>query len=675
MLFMIKLLSRKVLLFTCFALIFLLSYSCGTPKRLVRKADKHFENGMYAAAGDYYRKAYSKISFKEKEFRADVAFKQGESYRLIGFSRAEQVFMNAIRNQYNDSIVYLKMAQAFHRNGKYKNAIEQYKIFLSSNADNKIAISGLQGALMADSIIEHPTRHNVSREKPFNVARSSSFSPAFADDEGNMLVFTSNRKINSKEKPLKPSLITAQPNNSLFLMKKNSKGIWEKAELIEGDINSKNDEGVASFSSNGQTMYYTRSITEDAKGDGTQIIIANRSEGTWSNPTTITLFNDSTISVAHPALSPIDNMLYFVSDAPGGEGGKDIWRAKIEGGKAEFVENLGNKINTPGDEMFPSFKADGTLYFSSNGHPGLGGLDIFEAKLVVNEDNKSEDWIITHMGSPINSNGDDFSMSFSGNTNSGYFSSNRNEMRGYDALYSFELPELTYFLEGIILAKSGENVPNARINIVGNDGTSARVTAKRDGSYRFKLNTNTRYLLQATGTNYLNISDTISTYHVSKRESETYYRNFNLSPNFASTRLDNIYYDFDKTTLRPESKEGLDELINILEENPHITIELSSHTDFKGNNEYNRVLSAGRAQSVVDYLIKSGIDGRRLTAIGYGEELPFVVDLRTAKEYSFLEQGVKLTEAYILNLEDHEQEIANQINRRTEFKVLSTDFY
>lgn len=641
---------------------------------MVRKGDKHYENGMYAEAGEYYRKAYGKVSFKEKELRSEVAFKQGECYRLIGFARAEQVYMNAIRNQYGDSIVYLRMAQSLHKNGKYNDASKQYQLYLEFNPDDIIAINGLRGAMMADSMMQHPTRHKVERIKAFNMPRSSSFSPAFVSEDADQLVFTSNRKSSPKDKALKASLITAQPNNSLFMMKKNSKGDWEKPEIISGDINTKNDEGVASFESNGQKIYFTRSITEDAKGEGTQIFIANKGDGSWSNPNKITLFNDSSVSVAHPAVSPIDKMLYFVSDAPGGEGGKDIWRAKLNGNEVELVENLGNQINTEGDEMFPTFKEDGTLYFSSNGHPGLGGLDIFEAKQIIDEDNKTERWIIKNIGFPINSNADDFGMTFAGKTNSGFFSSNRKEIRGYDALYSFDLPDLEYHLEGKIMAKSGDFVPNARINIVGNDGTSARITAKQDGSYRFKLNTNTRYLLQATGKDYLNVSDTLSTFHVDKRKSETLYRNFNLSPNFASTRLDNIYYDFDKTTLRPESKEGLDELINILEENPHITIELSSHTDFKGNNIYNRDLSAGRAQSVVDYLIEAGIDGRRLTAIGYGEEKPFVVDIKNAQTYPFLEQGVELTEEYIKSLSLEEQEIANQINRRTEFKVLSTDF-
>lgn len=667
--------SVKYLLFL--VLIFFVS-ACGGVKKTLRKADTAYENGEYYEAGELYKKAYSRISYKDRELRGTTAFKQAECYRLTSNARAEQIYKNAIRNKYPDSIAFFRLGQIQQKNGKYNEALKSYTTYLEYDPESPQGKFGLKSLELADSLRKNPSRFIIKKEKHFNVGRSSSFSPAFVGEEGNVLIFTSNRKYDKKEKNQKRNSVSGQPNNSLFQVRKNSQGNWEKPEVLEGEVTSKNDEGIASFTSNGQTMYYTRSMTEESKGEGTLIVTSRRSEGSWSDPSAITLYNDSSISVAHPAISPDGSTLYFVSNAPNGEGGKDIYRTKLENGKPGYIENLGTAINTPGDEMFPSFHPDGTLYFSSNGHPGMGGLDIFKAEEITLPDS-TKTWKVENIGSPINSNGDDFGITFSGNPESGqkdvgFFSSNRNETRGYDAIWSFVLPELEYFLEGKILARNGNPIPTGRINIVGNDGETAKIFAKGDGSYRFKLKKGVNYQLQASADEYLNERDSISTHVVNERESQTFIRNFSLIPTFSSVKLDNIYYDFDKATLRPESKEGLDALIGMMNENPHITIEMSAHTDYKGNNEYNRILSYERAQSVIDYLIEAGIDGARLSAVGYGEVKPFVIDTKHNQLFGFLSIGTELTEEYILSLPEEEQEVANQINRRTEFKIVSTTY-
>ena len=629
--------------------------------------------GEYALAGDLYNKAYSRISSKDKPLRAETAFRQGECYRMTGYSRAEQVYMNAVRNQYADSTVFLRLAQMQQKNGKIREAASNYAICLLAQPDNELALNGLKATKMIDSLKNNPTRYIISREKNFNAARSSSFSPSFSGSEADVLIFTSNRKVSKKDNAQKKNTVSGQVNNHLFSVKKNSQGKWEKPEVLEGEVTTKNDEGIASFTSDGSTMYFTRSLTEDNRGEGVMIFISSRSGGSWGAPQSISLFNDTSISVAHPAISPDGNILYFATDAPGGYGGKDLWRARLKAGKAEYVENLGPEINTSGDEMFPTFRPDGTLYYSSNGKPGVGGLDIFKAVQTQKPDS-TKGWQVTHMGIPLNSGADDFGMAFEGDKEKGYFSSNRNETRGYDALWSFVLPELEYVLEGKITARNGSAVPDARINIVGNDGESARINAKGDGSYRFRLKKDVSYQLQASARDFLNQRDSLSTYSINPRESQTFTRNFSLIPTFQSVKIDNIYYDFDKATLRPESKAGLDALIAMMNENPNITIEMSAHTDYKGKDEYNRDLSARRAQSVIDYLIAAGIDAARLTAVGYGEIKPFVVDAITAQQFTFLPTGTRLTQEYILTLTPDEQEICNQINRRTEFIILSTTF-
>jgi len=379
------------------------------------------------------------------------------------------------------------------------------------------------------------------------------------------------------------------------------------------------------------------------------------------------IFSDSSISVAHPAIAPDGQTLYFVSDKKDGLGGKDIYRATLEGTDCKYIENLGPEINTPGDEMFPVVRADGTLYFSSNGHPGFGGLDIFKAV-----PQKNGGWKVENMGAPVNSKADDFGMTFAGESESGYFSSNRNEMRGYDALWSFHLPELIYLVEGKVFDDQGQTISDATIRIVGSNGMNARIQTKKDGTFRIKLEKDVDYVMLATARGFLNQKNELSTQGLT--DSKTFNVNFKLSSISKPVKIENIFYEFGKWDLTPASEKSLQELVKLLKDNPNITIELSSHTDYIGDNAFNKNLSEKRAQSVVNYLIKAGIDKERLTAVGYGEEKPIVVDESLAQKYPFLKVGETLTESYILTLTPEQQEIANQINRRTEFRVLKTTY-
>lgn len=657
-----------------------LFYSCNSAKSLVNKGNLSFERCQYATAGDFYKKAYSKTSYKNKAQRAEIAFKQAECYRYINYYRAEQVYKNAIRNKYNDSIVFLRIAQVQLKNGNRKSAQENFQLYHQYNPTDTLGINGLKSIEFTDSLTKNPSRYVVAKTKHFNANRSSTFGAAFVGADGNELLFTSNRKIKTKgkrekknkENQQKENLVTGKFNHTMYSTKKNNSGQWSKPEILNNSVNSKADDGVPSFTADGKTMFFTRSITENNNGQGTIIVTSTRSGGEWSEPKTITIFNDSSISVAHPAISADGETLYFTSDAPNGFGGKDIWRTTKVDGEWTYAENLGPDVNTAGNEMFPTLKTNGTLYFSSDGRPGLGGLDIFQATAYIDETNK-ERWKVINMGVPLNSSQDDFGITFEGEFDKGYFSTSRKE-RGYDALWSFELPELEYILTGKILGKDGNSASGARINIIGNDGENARIMAKGDGTYRFKLKTGVKYQLLATATGYLNLRDSLHTYSVNQRESETYIHNFFLTPIDGASRIENIYYDFDKSTLRPESIDGLNELIGLMNENPHITMELSSHTDYKGDNYYNRDLSARRAQAVVDYLINMGIEAARLQAVGYGEEQPFTINKKIAEEHPDFKEGDQLTEKFIIGLPQAQQETANQINRRTEIVITGTNY-
>ena len=414
-------------------------------------------------------------------------------------------------------------------------------------------------------------------------------------------------------------------------------------------------------------MYYTY-CAQDPEGPRTsEIYISTRSSAKWGKGTRATIVKDSVTALGHPSVSPDGKYLYYVSDAVGGFGGKDIFRSRLVGNDFGPMENLGPEINTPGDEMFPYVRDSVTLYFASNGHPGMGGLDLFKAT----QDSTGK-WHVENLKAPINSMADDFGITFEGNKEKGFFSSNRNDARGYDHLYSFELPTITIFIEGIVFDVDENPIEDATVRIVGKDGLNVKVPAKKDGTYRVELERDIRYVMMASARGYLNQNFELKT--GPEEKNETYIVDFYLSPISKPVVIDNIFYDFDKATLRPESQKALDEMIKMLNDNPNVTIELGAHTDRKGSDQYNERLAQRRAQSVVDYLIAGGIDKERLEAKGYGESVPKVINKKMAKSFDFLKEGDVLTEEFILTLPPEQQEMADQINRRTEFKVLRTNY-
>ena len=396
-------------------------------------------------------------------------------------------------------------------------------------------------------------------------------------------------------------------------------------------------------------------------------LASTRSSAKWGKGTRASIVKDSVTALGHPAVSPDGKYLYYVSDAVGGFGGKDIFRSRLVGNDFGPMENLGPDINTPGDEMFPYVRDSVTLYFASNGHPGMGGLDLFKAT----QDSTGK-WHVENLKAPINSMGDDFGITFEGDKEKGFFSSNRNDARGYDHLYSFELPVITIFIEGIVSDVDENPIEDATVRIVGKDGLNEKVLAKKDGTYRVELERDIRYVMMASARGYLNQNFELKT--GPEEKNETYIVDFYLSPISKPVVIENIFYDFDKATLRPESQKALDEMIKMLNDNPNVTIELGAHTDRKGSDQYNERLAQRRAQSVVDYLIAGGIEKERLEAKGYGESVPKVINKKMAKNYDFLNEGDVLTEEFILTLTPEQQEIADQINRRTEFKVLRTNY-
>lgn len=649
-------------IYILFLLIVSSLYSCKSAK--LSDAEEKQRIGEYYEAAAIYRKVYTKTSPKKRDLRGYIAYRMAECNRLINnTAKATSAYMNAIRYDYPDSTVYLRMGQMLQKTGRYPEAIKNYDIYMENDPSNLLAINGIQGCELAPGWKKNPTRYEVRRMDKFN-SRRGEFSPMLAGDKYDQLYFASSR---SKDKDAKVSAITGQNNNNLFLVKQDEKGAWLAPVELEDEVNTEYDEGTPSFSPDGNTMYYTY-CAQDPEGPRTaEIYISTRSSAKWGKGTRATIVKDSVTALGHPSISPDGKYLYFVSDAVDGFGGKDIFRARVAGNDFGPMENLGEEINTPGDEMFPYVRDSVTLYFASNGHPGMGGLDLFKAT----QDSTGK-WKVENLGAPINSMADDFGITFAGKEERGFFCSNRNDARGYDHIYSFERPTITIFIEGIVNDVDEYPIEDATVRIVGKDGLNVKVSVKKDGTYRVELERDIRYVMMASARGYLNQNYELHT--GPEEKNETYIVDFFLSPISKPVVIDNIFYDFDKATLRPESKKALDEMIKMLNDNPNVTIELGAHTDRKGTDQYNERLAQRRAQSVVDYLIAGGIEAARLEAKGYGESVPKTINKKMAKQFDFLKEGDVLTEEFILALPPEQQEIADQINRRTEFKVLRTNY-
>lgn len=635
--------------------------SCGGAKMSV--ADEQMARGEYFDASKTYRKVYNKLTKREERpTRGVAAYKMGECYRQLNMSsRASAAYQNALRYGYPDSMVILYLAQSLHAEGKYAAAKKSYENFLSLNPNSDLAKTGVIGCDLALRYKEKKTRHIVKQAKLFN-SRRSDFSPMYQDKTLDVIYYaTTNEKVTGTKK----SEITGMKKADIWFSKKDEQGQWTRPATVEGELNSELDEGIISFSPDGTTMYLTKARRELHSNTGVEIYTSQRSEAAWSAPVKFEITSDTVSSYGHPAVSPDGEYLYFTSDMPGGFGGKDLWRINLKD-RAGSLENLGEFINTEGDEMFPYMRADSVLYFSSDGHPGMGGLDMFRAQMTV-----SGGWKVENMGMPMNSAADDFGITF-GEGESGYFSSNRGDGRGYDHIYSFELPELQIWLTGWVLDKDEEPVPNAIIRIVGNDGSNQKEVARNDGSFKFKLQRGVSYVMLAGAKGYLNAKQEFTS--DTAEEDAEYGVDFILASMTKPVVIENIFYDFDKATLRPESKTALDEMAQLLRDNPNVTIEMASHTDRKGSDKYNLDLSQRRAKSVIDYLIEAGISADRLQHQGYGESRPKVITKKLAREYPQFAEGTVLSEEFVETLSPEDQEAADQINRRTEFQVLSIDY-
>ncbi len=630
-------------------------------------ADKVFNIGEYNNAIDKYNKAYSKE--KDRLKKTEITYKLGHCYRLINeVKRAKSKYSMVIKRKYPDPKVYFYYGQVLKMNGEIEEAKEAFTTYVNLVPGDLLAQNALQGC---DSILtwtENPTRYQIENIKEFN-SRENDFSPIFVSEDYRELFFTSSRE---SAEGTKMHGANGESFTDIFTTRLDNKMKWSEPVPLGKTISTIYDDGTPWIAPGGGRLYFTRCRYDKVEELGCQIMKADKVGSDWGDPVAFPIAHDSVI-VAHPSLTEDELTMFFVSNLYGGLGGKDIWKVTRAGMNDPWGEpdNLGDVVNTTGNEMFPYVKNDSLFYFSSDGHIGMGGLDIFKATLTP-----EGNWVVENMKYPLNSEGDDFGITFQRENEQGYFTSSRSEGgRGGDDIYSFLLPTKRFSIAGLVLNEADEvPIDSANVRLIGSDGTNLEYTTDSTGKFSFNLKAETDYILVSLKKGYLNGKVRETT--VGIPDSRDFEVALFMSAIFKPIELPNILYDLAQWSLRPESMVALDELVETLGDNPNITIELMSHTDVRPFRTLSNLeLSQRRAQSVVDYLIEKGIDPDRLQAKGYGPDVPRAVDEAIAAQYDFVSVGDTLTKAFIEALPNNaQQEIAHQLNRRTEFRVLSTDF-
>jgi peptidoglycan-associated lipoprotein len=633
----------------------------------IKRANALYEAGGYFEAIELYRRDLDKVAREEMGL---YLTRIGDCYRMIGNARQAEIwYSKAIMRDPPDPRVYYYYAEMLKMSEKYDEALEQYMKYKELVPNDPLTDFGIQSCELSKKWIESPSGYEIVNMRAIN-SRQSDFSPAYASEDYTILFFTSSR---DDATGTKNHAGTGEKFTDIFTTQRDRKGSWSSPRPLDESINTPNDEGTPSLSADLNKLYFTRCRTSKRNKLGCEIMVSERREQGWLSPEPIPIAADSMV-VAHPAISNDELTLYFVSNIPGGYGGNDIWKVTRNSPSDSWGEpvNLGPDINTRGNEMFPFIHSDGTLYFSSDGHPGMGGLDIYRAK----PKSDGNGWEVENMRYPINSPSDDFGIIFEKEREAGYFSSRRRDVgaRGGDNIFLFYLPELIFNLIGQVKDDKTElPLANSSVQMIGSDGLIANAKTDERGGFKFLLNPGTDYVLIASREGYLNGKGRETTRGV--QLSKDFEMTIMLTSTARPIELPNIFYDYDRWELRPESMAALDRLVEVLNDNPTIIIELGAHTDNRGTLDYNYDLSQKRAQSVVNYLIDKGIPTERLRAKGYAQSQPKLVDEQLVKQYPFLSVGATLNQQLIDSLPNEEQkEMVHQINRRTEFRVLSTDF-
>ena len=653
----------KLLLVVSFALFSFNSVQAQVKKsKRLKKAELAFEAEEYHLAADLFKKAYKKT--KSKALKAEIIFKQAECFRLSGNTkRAESFYKRAIKAKYPDVTIYLIYADMLRLAGEYDEAANQYRHYMKLNPDDVKGELGLKSCEFALKWNASPTRYLVEIMPSINT-RYSDYSPMYGNSDYSELYFSSSRDGGVSDKIDER---TGEYFTDIYSTKINKKDKWSRPNVVPDPISVEGSEGSAYVNKRGTIMFFTKCMVEKKKTFGCSIYVSKRKGKSWGQPMLLQVKVDSNTTIGHPAVSTDESIVIFSSDLQGGYGGKDLWMAqKEQRGKWSVPLNLGPAVNTSGDEMFPFLHEDGTLYFSSTGHIGLGGLDIFKSE-------KSEEGSyvsVVNMKVPVNSSSDDFGFIVERETERGYLTSNREGGKGGDDIYWFELPPLVFTLNGIVTdSKTGAIMTGVTVQLISNEGSSVDYITDNTGKYNFALSPLTSYEIVVNNEGYLKKVEQETT--VGVENSKNFIVDLELDPVKKEIILPLIQYDFNKYDLRPESKTDLDKLAEALLDNPNVVIELKSHTDYIGLDVHNNKLSQQRADACIEYLVSKGIDAGQLVAKGMGEKEPFVIEEKDGR----FKVGHVLTESYVRKIRfKKNREKANQYNRRTSFKVFREDY-
>ncbi len=610
----------------------------------------------YAVAGENYKAVYSKT--KNKDEKNESCFQTAECYYMANdMKNAEGWYKKTVKADPKNVDAQLKLAESIKSQGRFSEAIIEYNNYKKlAPADTKVD-SKIRGCELALKWKNEKTRYKVENVKAVN-SKWSDFAPMFYKKD--QLFFTSDREKGASNKAYgwTANFFTDIYKVVYKVDKKTPNSIkYEMPALVDKEnVNSPYNDGTVAFDNKGGTMYFTQCNGKDGKGKFCRIWTATLSGQEWTEVKPLEFSSDS-FNSGHPSLTKDNQIMYFSSDMPGGEGGKDIWfvtyskRSKTWGDPV----NLGPTVNTDKDEVYPFIHEDGTLYFSSNGHTGIGAMDIFYTT------GSTTDWgTPVNMKSPINSGGDDFSIILEKDKESGYLASNREGSKGQDDIWRFYMDPLVFTLSGVARdVKTKQILSNTFITLTTSVDTG-KIVVKTDAAGSYKINLKPKMDVELFGS-HEDYYDSKIAFQTTKGldVSTDLVQDLDLNPfDYENAiKVEGIYYDLDKANIRLDAASILDSLVITLNRYPKVRIELGSHTDCRADSAYNENLSQRRADSAVSYIIRQGIDSARLVAKGYGES-KLVNDC--ACEGNYVKR--QCTE------EEH------QMNRRTTVKLLGNDY-
>lgn len=677
----------------------LLTTTCSLNAQILRDADNLFRDCQYEKSLEAYKKGIKKLSSNRVEIQR-ATFRIAECYRIMGdLKKAEQQYLRLEKKNYqkDNPIILYHLGNIYNLRGEYDQALSYYNKYKKRAADDARADTAIAGCQNAKMWLENPTRYEVENLKKFNT-RDDEWAPRWGNNEKrNAIIFTSNREGSAgkgTDQWTGVSFSDIYVSNKPKSKNTDWPGEWSPVKAYDqgGVLNSEVNEGEASCNRKGTVLYFTKCPQDKKKVQGCYIYKSLKKGNSWGEPELVYL-GDSAYNYVHPFISDDELTIYFASNKPGGEGGYDIYKATRAKKSAKFsnITNLGKNVNTAGQEVFPSLRNEQELYFSSDGHPGMGGLDIFLSRI----DNNGNFGPAENLMSPINSVGDDIGIMFDENEAidpqsqspylaKGYFSSNRPGGKGGDDIYYFLLRPIVYSLSGRIRDKNnGQYMDAVDVEIVGSDGTSYKTTTDVKGYYHFdkaKILGATTYDIKVAKKGYWENGNTAKLTTIGVMENTDFTQDFVLEPiPKEPILLPEILYDLAKWDLKPQYQDSLMYLYNIMVKNPTIVIELRSHTDSRDTEEKNDILSQNRAQSCVDFLISKGIAADRIVPKGYGERVPRKLEKDMYSVYNgksyFFPKGTYLTEEFCESQPTkNEKEAAHALNRRTEFLILRDDY-